>query len=370
MTSSVTPSTPFFLIDRARLQRNLDRIRWLREASGAKVMLALKCFSTWALFEQLQGALDGTVTSSLHEVRLGHDRFGGETLGYSVAWRDDEFDEAARLSDKLVFNSLGQWERFRSRVGARPVGLRVNPRVSTSDYDRADPARRFSRLGEWDLPRILDALPAFSGLMFHYNCDNADFRLFDEQLQHIEQRFGEALRAVDWVSLGGGVLFTQPDYPLERFAARLKGFQERWGVQVYLEPGTAVVKGAATLETTVLDLMENEMSLAVVDACVEMHMLDLMTYGLSATVEPDDGPHRYRVYGRSCVAGDVFGDFRFPQALRVGDRISFQDAAVYSLTKLSWFNGMNKPAVAIREWDGSVRTVREFGYDDFVASLS
>ncbi|CAM3763382.1 carboxynorspermidine decarboxylase [Paracoccus yeei] len=363
--------TPHYLIDLARLRVNMERIQTLRQQSGAKCLLALKCFATWSVFDVMRPFMDGTTSSSLYELRLGHEEFGGETHAYSVAWADHEIDEALGYADKIIFNSLGQLDRFGARARDRGIamGLRLNPRFSTSGFDLADPARPFSRLGEWDLPRLESALDRINGVMIHYNCENRDFDLFDAQLSRIEAEFGDFLEKLDWVSLGGGIHFTGDDYPLDRLAARLRAFQERFGVQLYLEPGEASITKAASLEVTVLDLIHNGKDVAIVDSSIEAHMLDLLIYRETAKL-PQEGEHAYQVAGKTCLAGDIFGEARFPAPLKVGDRISIADAAGYTMVKKNWFNGVAMPAIAIRDENGTIREARRFGYDDYKASLS
>lgn len=360
--------TPFYLIDKSRLLANMVKIDRLRAGSGARALLALKCFSTWPAFDVMRGHLDGTTSSSLYELQLGREKFGGETHAYSVAWAEAEIDAAVRHADKIIFNSIGQLQRFGARAAGIACGLRLNPGISTSGFDLADPARPFSRLGEWDVQKIAAVLDRISGVMIHYNCENADFALFDRQLAEIEARFGAVLARLDWVSLGGGIQFTAPGYPIDRLAARLGAFARRFGVQVYLEPGEAAITGAASLEVTVLDLMDNGKKLAVVDASVEAHMLDLLIYRESARMETD-GDYPYMICGKSCLAGDIFGEFRFPAPLAVGDRLSIADAAGYTMVKKNWFNGVKMPSIVLRELDGTCRVAREFGYADFLANL-
>ena len=360
--------TPFYLIDRAKLARNMAVMDELREASGAKCLLALKCFATWGVFGQMRAHMDGTTSSSLYELKLGREEFGGETHAYSVAWADHEIDEAAGYADKIIFNSISQLERFDNATAHVARGLRLNPRFSTSGFDLADPARPFSRLGEWDAGRIDRVMERISGFMIHYNCENADFGLFDAQLTRIEEEFGPLLRRLKWVSLGGGIHFTGTGYPVQALAARLRAFQDRFGVQVYLEPGEAAITGAASLEVTVLDILSNGKDLAVVDSSVEAHMLDLLIYRIPGKIETE-GDHPYMICGKSCLAGDVFGEFRFPKPLAVGDRISIADAAGYTMVKKNWFNGVKMPSIVIRELDGSMTVAREFGYADFRAAL-
>ncbi|MDP0927951.1 carboxynorspermidine decarboxylase [Paracoccus onubensis] len=361
--------TPYYLIDKARLRGNMEKIALLRERSGAKALLALKCFATWSVFDFMRDFMDGTTSSSLFELRLGHEEFGKETHAYSVAWADHEIDEALGYADKIIFNSLGQLDRFADRAQGITTGLRLNPRFSTSGFDLADPARPFSRLGEWDTARLEAALDRISGVMIHYNCENGDFDLFDHQLTRIETEFGDMLQRLDWVSLGGGIHFTGEGYPLDRLADRLAAFSQKFGVQVYLEPGEASITGAATLEVSVLDLIDNGKNVAIVDSSIEAHMLDLLIYRETAKL-PQDGGHEYQIAGKTCLAGDIFGEARFPQPLKVGDRISIADAAGYTMVKKNWFNGVPMPAIAIREEDGRLRLVRRFTYDDYKGSLS
>lgn len=372
MSERVIP-TPYYLIDKSRLLPNLEKMAWLREASGVKLLLALKCFATWSVFDFMAPYMDGTTSSSLFEVRLGREHFPGETHGYSVAWADHEIDEAVAHCDKIIFNTAAQLRRFDAASRGKRRGLRVNPGVSSSSFDLADPARPFSRLGEHDpqvIAQTMDEVGDLSGFMFHNNCENASLTRFEDMLATIETRFGHLLHRVDWVSLGGGISFTQADYPLQAFADQLKRFADTYGVQVYLEPGEASVLNSTTLEVTVLDTLFNGKYLAIVDSSIEAHMLDLLVYRYSARVLPNQGPHEVMVCGKSCLAGDVFGTFQFEQPLQVGDRLSIEDGAPYTMVKKNWFNGVQMPAIAIKELDGSTRVVRQFGYEDFASALS
>lgn len=362
--------TPFYLIDKSKLLQNMEKIAILRETSGAKALLALKCFATWSVFDLMREYMDGTTSSSLYEVRLGREKFGKETHAYSVAYGDNEIDEVVSYADKIIFNSIGQLERFADKASNITRGLRLNPQVSSSSFDLADPARPFSRLGEWDLRKVEPVMDRISGFMIHNNCENSDFDLFDKMLGEIESRFRPLLKRAEWVSLGGGIHFTGENYPLERFAERLKKFSGDYGVQVYLEPGEASITKSTTLEVTVLDTLYNGKDLAIVDSSIEAHMLDLLIYREKAKIAPNSGPHSYMICGKSCLAGDVFGEFQFPEPLKIGDRISVQDAAGYTMVKKNWFNGVKMPSIAIKELDGSIRTVRQFDYSDFEANLS
>ncbi len=362
--------TPYYLIDKSRLLPNLEKIAGLRAESGAKSLLALKCFATWSVFDFMAKYMDGTTSSSLYEVKLGKTRFPGETHAYSVAYADHEIAEVLAHSDKILFNSIGQLERFDAVSQNCVRGLRVNPGVSTSHFDLADPARPFSRLGESDPARVAAVADRISGLMFHCNCENANFDSFDAMLGTIESLFGSTIHKMDWISLGGGIHFTGTDYPLDHFAKRLRAFSQKFGVQVYLEPGEAAITGAATLEVTVLDTMHNGKNLAIVDSSVEAHLLDLLIYREHAKMSSDAGEHEWMICGKSCLAGDIFGEFRFNQPVQIGDRLSFQDTAGYTMVKKNWFNGVKMPSIAVRELDGEIRLIRDFDYDDFASALS
>lgn len=367
----MTLRTPYYLIDERRLQQNLEVIAHVREASGAKSVLALKCFSTWSVFDLMSRYLDGTTSSSLYEARLGRERFGKEVHAYSVAWDADEIAAVVDVADKVIFNSATQFRRYRAAVGNLPVGLRVNPGVSYSHFDLADPARPHSRLGVTDDAELRELAPELSGVMFHFNCENDDFDALATALNLIAARYGPVLADLEWISLGGGISFTGDGYPLDRFTGMLRDLAARFGVQIYLEPGEAAITGSAELVTTVLDVVHNDVDVAVVDASIEAHMLDHLIYGTRPAVSsPAPGPHPVTIAGRTCLAGDVFSEVSLHAPLVPGDEVRFADAAGYTMVKTTWFNGVRMPSVAVRRLDGTVEVVREFGYDDFERSLS
>jgi carboxynorspermidine decarboxylase len=363
--------TPYYLIDEARLVRNLEIIRRVRESSGAKSLLALKCFSTWSVFDLMSEYMDGTTSSSLFEAQLGHRHFGKETHAYSVAYSAADIAEVRTFADKVIFNSISQLDAFHADVAHLPVGLRVNPGFSHSHFDLADPARRYSRLGEVDPEAVRAVASRISGVMFHTNCENDDLASVTEQVAAIGNRFGSILSSMDWVSLGGGIAFTSPGFPLEGFCAVLREFADRFGVQVYLEPGEAAITDSAELVTTVLDVVHNEIDVAIVDASVEAHMLDHLIYATTPRLaSPAPGDHRTIIAGRTCLAGDSFGEHGLAAPVAVGDEVRIADAAGYTMVKKSWFNGVAMPSIVVRRLDGSIDVVREFDYLDFESSLS
>jgi carboxynorspermidine decarboxylase len=207
--------------------------------------------------------------------------------------------------------------------------------------------------------------------MFHYNCENDDVDSFARQLDQIGARYGDILNQMKWVSLGGGLYFNKEGYPVEAFSKKLAEFAARYDVQVYLEPGESAITGSAELVTRVVDIVHNEIDIAIVDSSVEAHMLDLLIYRLPAKLEnePAQG-YKYMVAGRSCLAGDIFGTFLFNERLKIGDQVHFADAAGYTMVKKNWFNGLQMPAIAVRRLDGRIDIVRSFSYDDFMTNLS
>jgi len=365
------PSTPYYLIDERRLLRNLRRIAQVRESCGAKSLLALKCLAGWAVFPLMKKYMDGTTSSSLYEARLGSEKFGGETHAYCVGWSDADIRAVRRFADTVIFNSASQLERYAGAAKGLPLGLRVNPGVSYSHFDLADPARRYSRLGVRDRAVVERCADRVSGLMFHCNCENDDLAALQRLLARIGERYGRVLKRMEWVSLGGGIYFTKDGYPLAGFCRTLKAFRDRYGVQIYLEPGETAITRSAQLVATVVDIVRNETDIAIVDASTEAHMLDLLIYRQQAKMESAGrGRYRYEIAGRSCLAGDIFGTYRFRSRLRVGSTVRFDDAAGYTMVKKNWFNGLAMPSIAVRRLDGSVDVVRRFGYRDYVSSLS
>ena len=363
--------TPYYLIDERRLLGNLEIIDHVRQTSGAKAVLALKCFSTWGVFDLMAEHLDGTTSSSLYEARLGRERFGKEVHAYSVAWSADELAEVVGLADKVIFNSLRQLQTHEAAASGLSLGLRVNPGVSYSHFDLADPARPHSRLGVIDDAELRAVVGDLSGVMFHFNCENEDLQALRADVEAIAERYADVLQQMDWISLGGGISFTTPGYPVDDFSALLRDLAERFDVQVYLEPGEAAITGTAQLVTSVLDVVHNEVDIAVVDASLEAHMLDHLIYSTHPRVDaPNAGPHPFTIAGRTCLAGDVFGEFALEKPLCVGDEVRFADAAGYTMVKTTWFNGLRMPSIVVRRLDGDVEVVRQFGYDDYERSLS
>ncbi|GAD79449.1 carboxynorspermidine decarboxylase [Vibrio ezurae] len=365
--------TPYFMIDEAKLIQNLETAKKLKELSGVKLVLALKCFSTWGVFDIIKPYLDGTTSSGPYEVKLGHETFGGETHAYSVGYTEQDVLEVADIADKLIFNSQSQLAYYRHLVeGKASLGLRLNPGVSVAGQDLANPARKYSRLGVQAAHIDAQVFDALDGVMFHMNCENKSADSFVALLDSISEQFGQYLDKMQWVSLGGGVFFTWPGYELEKLAAALKAFAEKHGVQLYLEPGEAIITKTTDLVVTVVDIVENEKKTAIVDSATEAHRLDTLIYDEPASIlEATDGaPHHYVIGSCSCLAGDQFCETQFSEPLKIGQRLHILDSAGYTMVKLNWFNGIKMPSIYCQRSSGEVVKLNEFGYADFKRSLS
>lgn len=365
--------TPYFMIDESQLIANLEIAKQLKEMSGVKLVLALKCFSTWGVFDIIKPYLDGTTSSGPFEVKLGYETFGGETHAYSVGYSEADVKEVADICDKMIFNSQSQLAAYRHLVeGKASLGLRLNPGVSYAGQDLANPARQFSRLGVQTDHIDNSVFDTINGVMFHMNCENKDADAFIALLDSISERFGQYLDKLDWVSLGGGVFFTWPGYPLEKLALALKAFSEKHQVQLYLEPGEAIITKTADLVVTIVDIVENGMKTAIVDSATEAHRLDTLIYKEPAAIleASANGEHEYVIGSCSCLAGDQFCVASFEQPLSIGQRLHIMDSAGYTMVKLNWFNGLKMPSVYCQRSTGELQKLNEFGYEDFKRSLS
>lgn len=361
------------MIDEDKLIHNLEIAKKLKELSGVKLVLALKCFSTWGVFDVIKPYLDGTTSSGPYEVKLGYETFGKETHAYSVGYSEDDVKSVVGMCDKMIFNSLSQLDAHRHLVeGKASIGVRLNPGVSRAGQDLADPARQFSRLGVQEDQLNAELFDSLDGVMFHMNCENKSADDFISLLDSISQRFGTYLDKLDWVSLGGGVFFTWPGYEVEKLAQALKQFSEKHGVQLYLEPGEAIITKTADLVVTVVDVVENGMKTAIVDSATEAHRLDTLIYNEPATIgeATENGEFEYVIGSCSCLAGDQFCVAKFDKPLEIGQRLHIIDSAGYTMVKLNWFNGLKMPSVYYKRSNDDIQKLNEFGYDDFKQSLS
>lgn len=366
-------TTPCYVVDEEKLTQNLKILWGVAERTGAKILLAQKAFSMFSVYPLIGKYLDGTAASGLYEARLGREELGGETHVFSAAYREDEFAEIAGLCDHIVFNSLAQLKKFRGLAAGKTLGLRINPEHSTQDHAIYDPCGTFSRLGVTRAQLEGTDLSGVTGLHFHTLCEqNAD--ALEETLDAVEKQFRDILPRMEWINFGGGHHITRPDYDIPRLERCIRRMQEKYGLSVYLEPGEAVALNAGTLVTTVLDVVRNGREIAIVDASAACHMPDVLempyTPPLRDAGAPGDRPVLCRVAGPTCLAGDVIGDYSFDRTPRPGDRLVFEDMAIYTMVKNNTFNGMRLPDLVLREKSGDYQLVKRFQYRDFKDRLS
>jgi carboxynorspermidine decarboxylase len=373
--------SPCFVVDRAVIEANLQLLHRVQEASGAKVLAALKAFSMWALGPLTTHYLSGICASGLHEARLGREEYGGELHVFSAAYPEADLRAILEIADHVVFNSFEQWHRFRPLARAarrqRPhlrFGLRINPEHSEGHVPLYDPCAPGSRLGI-PLARFAgEDLADISGLHFHTLCEQ-DFPPLARTLEVVEARFGHLFERLEWCNFGGGHHVTRPGYQVEALIARLRAFRERHGLAVYLEPGEAVAIRSGVLVAEVLDVTHTDRDQALLDVSATCHMPDTleMPYraGIHGAGEPGAKPHTYRLGGMTCLAGDVLGDYSFDAPLVPGQRLLFDDMAHYTMVKTTTFNGIGLPTIAL--WDSrndALRIIKTFGYEDFRERLS
>ena len=367
--------TPYFLVGETELRRNLEILSGVQARTGCKILLAQKAFSMFRVYPLIGEYLSGACASGLFEALLAKEEMGKENHVFSPAYTEEEMRELVAICDHIVFNSFSQLERHRAiwQTSGVSVGIRVNPAYSTQEgHAIYDPCAPFSRLGVTRANFRADLLDGVEGLHFHTLCEqNSDdlVRTFEA----FERDFGEFLPRMKWLILGGGHHITKPDYDLYALDELLYYIRAKYpNLTVYLEPGEAVALYAGWLDTTVLDIVENGMPILILDASAACHMPDVleMPYRPPLVNEPEQGGVVCRLAARTCLAGDVIGDYRFRRMPQIGERLSFGDMAIYSMVKTNTFNGMPLPAIALMREDGDCELVRTFDYHDFKGRLS
>ena len=378
--------SPCFVVDQVAIERNLVILQDVAQRSGAKVLAALKAFSMWDLGELSARYLDGTCASGLHEAMLGRDEYQsldrpGEVHVYSAAFSQQDLLQLLDFADHIVFNSIGQWQRFQGIIKAAKAkrenlafGLRINPEHSEGSVPIYHPCAPGSRLGIRLADMQNQDLSGISGLHFHTLCEQG-FAELSRTLDAVEDKFGHLLHQMHWVNFGGGHHITAPGYDIEGLISRIVEFSEKYQVQVYLEPGEAIAIGTGILSAEILDIIESDGQQAILDTSATCHMPDTleMPYrpDITGAGEVDQYPYNYRLGGLTCLAGDIINDYSFAQPLEIGQRLIFEDMAHYTMVKTSTFNGTKLPALAI--WNSTtdaLKIVKEFDYNDFKQRLS
>ncbi|MCR5260835.1 MAG: carboxynorspermidine decarboxylase [Candidatus Gastranaerophilales bacterium] len=365
--------TPCYIVSKSKITENLELLKSVADAAGAKILLAQKAFSMYSLYPLISKYLAGTTASGLYEAKLGKEEMGGETHVYSPAYRDDEIDEIIELCDHLVFNSPEQIKKYQERVlkKGKSIGLRINPECSTQDHAIYDPCAKGSRLGTTAAHLTESDLENVDGLHFHTLCEqNSD--ALKTTINAVEEKFGKYLYKMKWVNFGGGHHITRQDYDIETLIECINHIKTKYDVQVYLEPGEAVALNAGTLLTEVLEIVENDLKIAILDTSAACHMPDVleMPYRppLKTSAMPYEKQYTYRLSSATCLAGDIIGDYSFDEPLKIGQKLEFEDMAIYSMVKNNTFNGMRLPDIVLDD-NGDYLVVRSFGYEDFKGRL-
>ena len=367
--------TPCYVIDEKKLKENLEILSERMEEAGCKILLAQKAFSCFYEYPLIGRYLDGTTASGLYEARLGKEEMGKENHVFAPAYKDADIKELGEICDHIIFNSFAQLRRHKDAVSGKSLGLRINPECSTQgDHAIYDPCAPGSRLGVTLANFREDLVEKLDGIHFHTLCEQNSDDL-ETTLKAVEDKFGKYLKLpnIKWLNMGGGHHITRNDYDIDRLERCIRHMQETYDVTVYVEPGEAVALNAGYLVTEVMDIVDNGIRTLILDASAACNMPDVleMPYRppLKDSGEADEKQYTYRLSSMTCLAGDVIGDYSFDHEIRIGDRLYFEDMAIYSMVKNNTFNGMCLPSIARMDENGECSVVKTFGYEEFVRRL-
>jgi len=375
---SQVKQTPMYICELSKLEKNLKVLQRVQKESGAKVILALKGFAMHATFPLVSEYLQGCTASGLHEAKLAREKMNREVHTYSPAFKEEEIEEIARISDDIVFNSPVQLFKFKDRVKrVNPnikISLRINPECSESPVDLYNPCGVYSRLGTTKANFDEEVLPYLDGLNFHALCEQGVDAL-ENVLKAFEEKFGEYISKMKYINFGGGHHITKTGYDVYRLIKVIKEFKKRYNnIEVYLEPGEAVGWETGVLVSTVLDIVDNGMKIAILDTSAEAHMPDTLAMPYRAevrgAVEANKKAFTYKLTGNTCLAGDIMGNYSFDEALKVGDKVVFEDQIHYTFVKNTTFNGIKLPSLALWTKEEELQVVKNFDYEEYQRRLS
>lgn len=368
--------TPAYVIDLAKLEENCSILQEVQEKAGCKVLLAQKAYSLYKTYPLISQYLSGTTASGLYEAKLAREEFPGEVHVFAPAFKESDMEELMQISDHIDFNSERQLRKYvqRCREAGISVGLRINPQCSTQgDHALYDPCAPGSRFGVTSDKIPSDLLELVDGLHFHTLCEQGADDL-QTTLKAVEDQFGAYLHQVKWLNMGGGHHITREDYDVDLLISEIKRIRETYNLDVYIEPGEAIALNAGYLATEVLDIVENGIETLVLDASASCHMPDVleMPYRppLRDGFEAQEKPYTYRLSSNTCLTGDIIGDYSFEKPIEIGDRLYFEDMAIYSFVKNNTFNGIGLPSLYLMYKEGECSLVKSFGYQDFKERLS
>jgi len=369
--------TPCYICEEKLLKQNLQLLEYVQNKSGAKIILALKGFAMWSTFPLIEKYLKGCTASGLHEAKLACETFRGEVHTYSPAFNDDDIKEIAEISDHIVFNSPTQLFRYKDQVKKInkdiSMSLRINPESSSSPKEIYNPCGIYSRLGTTLSNFDEDVLNYVDGFNFHALCEQ-DVDALEKVLASFEEKFSKYFKNLKYINFGGGHHITKNGYDVDKLIRIIQEFKEKYGVEVYLEPGEAIGWETGVLVSSVLDIVHNGMDIAILDTSAEAHMPDTLAMPYRADVrdsgKPGEKKYTYRLGGNTCLAGDIMGDYSFDEPLKVGQKIIFEDQIHYTFVKNTTFNGIKLPSLAILRQNNDLEIVKEFGYEDYKHRLS
>ncbi len=367
--------TPCYIIDEGKLIKNLEILKGVEERTGCRILLAQKAFSAYSFYPLIGQYISGTASSGLYEARLGYECMGKENHVFSAAFRENEIDEILGYCNHIVFNSFNQLRKYRERAAAKGVsiGLRLNPEFSTQEgHEIYDPCSGKSRLGIRRADFDENDLEGVDGVHFHTLCEQNSDDL-EATLNAVIEKFGDILPKMKWINFGGGHHITRDDYDIPRLEKCIRRMQDEYGLTVYLEPGEAFALNAGYLTTTVLDIVRNDMDIAILDMSAACHTPDVLEMPYRPPLfdggEPFEKAYTCRLGSQTCLSGDFIGEYSFDKPLAIGDRLVFGDMAIYSMVKNNTFNGMPLPSIAKLSANGKAEILKSFGYDDFKSRL-
>lgn len=364
--------TPYFLIDETSIEKNCKVLAHVKAETACKVLLAQKAFSCYDVYPLIAKYLDGTTASGLFEAKLGKEHFGKETHVFAPAFTDTDIGGIVKVCDHIVFNSKTQLIKHYDicKKHDLQIGVRVNPEHKTQKKDIYDPCAPFSRFGIRAKDFDEEILQRIDGIHFHTLCEQG-FEPLEKTVMAFERKFGKYINGLKWVNFGGGHHITAAGYDVDGLITLINYFKKKYGVQVYLEPGEAVVFNCGTLTASVLDIVNNGKDIAVLDTSAACHNPDILETQHEYTPEVTNlkGAHEYRLAGNTCLAGDIIGDYKLQSRLRIGDTITFTNMALYTMVKTNMFNGINLPAIYVKRLDGKTEILREFGFADYKSRL-
>jgi len=361
--------TPCYVCEEELLEKNLKTLLYVKQKSGAKILLALKGFAFYHLEPLVSRYLDGCSASGLWEAKLSKEKFGGQTHTYSPAFKEDEIDEILKLSNHIVFNSFTQWQKYKTKALKKAsCGIRINPEISSAPVELYNPCGLYSRFGVTKKEFREDLLDGIEGFHFHALCEQGADEL-ESVLKVFEAKFGKYIHQMKWINFGGGHHITKAGYDVEKLIRLICEFRAKYDIEIYLEPGEAVGWGVGVLVSTVQDIIQNGMQIAILDTSAEAHMPDTLAMPYRAEVRGagifGEKKYSYKLTGNSCLSGDIIGDYSFDRPLKIGDKIIFEDQIHYTIVKNTTFNGIRLPSLAVLKKDGTLKVVKEFSYEDY-----